>query len=151
MINKIIPKIILVFLGAITALCIWWEFIQPNKVITDVKNLSPPTQTVVAGDMLEVRRHFCLNTPLINAKVHREIQNEFVYYLPDSAAPTEAGCRDRTFRIEIPINFHPGSYTYYSRIEYRLNPLRYETVRFPSVKFTVVNPIFDKLKEKEKE
>lgn len=95
-----------------------------------------PAEKVSAGDMVLVRREFCV-TEQSSGVVSRVIIDGVQLPLQPLDINTPVGCYDQLTPIKIPEFLPKGPYVYRERITYKVNPLTESFVELPDVSFVI--------------
>lgn len=154
LIEKIYAFLSLASCTIIVCLYAYWTILESADIITGMQPsvVENANNTVNVGDLLRIKRYFCINNDNTDTAVlHRSFINHVIYTLPDIPNfKRGSGCQERVFAVEVPVVLPSGKYTYEAKIEYKLNPLRSVMFDLPSVEVNVVNPAWDKLQELQK-
>jgi len=150
----IVQKIFAIVTVSITAMAcaviIYWQFIQPSQILSNVKGEVFVSNNIIAGGIMRVNRSFCVHNNQYIGEVYRTFSNHMVYQLPNTSTnniDTNLGCKEKQYIVDIPSVLPSGEYEYRVHISYKINPIKSVSYNLTPVKITVKNPIWDKIKE----
>lgn len=117
--------------------CLWWEvepaWFPPLKVVQPAAAVAP---VLARGDALMVPRAWCaaremhgIGSPELDGPGGR------TWYLPPRAAINRAGCHEVTVVLDMPDGLPAGDYAYRYRSRMSANPMAFQYVDWPVVRF----------------
>lgn len=158
LLDKFFALLVLFFCITVTSTVIYWLYIQPTDILSNLGQNpivnNGVSNEVRAGGSMNVTRSFCVNITNIVGTVTRSFNNHMVYQLPSTTTlsiPTQKGCMEKTYVVDIPASLPTGDYTYLAHIKYKVNPLKTITYNLAPVPVHVVNPVWDAAKRLSKE